>query len=190
MNTSNSPVDSATALINKLITQIEANRQQPVVTAGSSGKLDFARAAATILRCVESAGLTPALTINEAEELARAFIGGDDGPFSRLGAGRRLASDEDAALEVDEVLVLCALLAAREQWGRGAHRVEPLASGAEPADAVCPECGSLARLEILLGQYSERYSVCPVCDAYWRIARVGCPHCGEHDGRHLTVYSA
>jgi hypothetical protein len=189
MTTSNSPVDSATVLINRLITQVEASHQQPVVTAGTSGKLDPALAAATILRCAESAGLTPTLTSAEAEELARAFVEGDDGPFDRLSAGRRLASDEDAGLEVDEVLVLCALLAAREQWGRGAHNVEPQASGTDDSDAVCPECGSLARLEILLGQYSERYSVCPVCDAYWRIVRVGCPHCGEHDGRHLTVYS-
>src|SRR5512143_23701 len=80
MTTSNSPVDSATALINRLITQIEASRQQPVVTAGTPGKLDFSRAAATILCCAESVGLTPALTTNEAEELARAFIEGDDGP--------------------------------------------------------------------------------------------------------------
>lgn len=132
----------------------------------------------------------PVLTLAEAEELAQAFIEGDDTPFDRLGNGRRLASDEDAGLEVDEMLVLCALLAAHEQWGRGAHSVELPASRMDEPDAVCPECGSLARLEILLGQYSERYSVCPVCDAYWRIVRVGCPHCGERDGRHLTVYSA
>ena len=194
MTTPNFPVDNATALTNKLINQllgeIEANRQKVAVAASSPGKLDSARAAATILRCAETAGLIPALTLAEAEELARAFIEGDDGPFERLGAGRRLASGEDVGLEADEVLVICTLLATREQWSRGAHSVEPLASGADQADAVCPECGSLARLEILLGQYSERYSVCPVCDAYWRIVRVGCPHCGERDGRHLTVYSA
>ncbi|MFO1428641.1 MAG: formate dehydrogenase accessory protein FdhE [Candidatus Competibacteraceae bacterium] len=194
MTTPNSPVDNVTDSINRLIAQllgkVEANRQEAVVIASSSGKLDFTRAAATILRCAESAGPTPALTIHEAEELARAFIEGDDSPFERLGAGRGIASSVEVGLEADEVLVLCALLAVREQWGRGAHVVEPSAAGANELDAVCPECGSLARLEILLGQYSERYSVCPVCDAYWRIARVGCPHCGERDGRHLTVYSA
>lgn len=193
MTMPNSPVENATPSLNRLIARllgkIEANRQETTVAAGTPGKLDLARAAAAILRCAESVGLKPALTIDEAEELAQAFIEGDDGPFERLGNGRRLALDEDAGLEVDELLVLCALLAAREQWGRGAHVVELPASGAKQSDAVCPECGSLARLEILLGQYSERYSVCPVCDAYWRIARVGCPHCDEHDGRHLTVYS-
>jgi hypothetical protein len=177
-------------LIAKLLGEIEANHQETVVSAGLSGNLDLARAAATILRCAQSVGLVPALTSAEAEALVRAFIEGDDNPFSRLVGGRHLSSNESAGLEVDEVLVLCTLLAARKQWASGMHSAKPPASRADEPDAVCPDCGSLARLEILLGQYSERYSVCPVCDAFWRIVRIGCPHCGERDGRRLVVYSA
>jgi hypothetical protein len=44
-------------------------------------------------------------------------------------------------------------------------------------------------LELLLGQFSERYAVCPACDALWRIPRIGCPHCSESDGHHLVVYN-
>ncbi len=193
MTTPIPPTDTTTSTnssIARLLGEIAIDRQESVVPAGLSGKLDLARAAATIRRCTQSAGLSPALTIAEAEELARAFVDGDDGPFGRYGAGHSFPPTEESGLEVDEVLALCALLAAREQWARGAHSVEPPTSGSDEPNAVCPECGSLARLEILLGQYSERYSVCPVCNAYWRIARVGCPHCGERDGHHLVVYTA
>jgi len=194
MTTPISPADSATAstnsLIARLLGEITIDRQKAVVPAGPSGKLDLASAAATIRRCTQSAGLSPALTIAEAEELARAFIDGDDGPFGRYGVGYSFPPTEESGLEIDEVLVLCALVAAREQWARGAHSVELPTSGSDQPDAVCPECGSLARLEILLSQYSERYVVCPACDAFWRISRVGCPHCGERDGRHLVVYTA
>jgi len=187
------PTDSATStnsFIARLLGEIAIDRQEAFVRAGPSGKLDLTRAAATILRCTQSAGLSPALTIAEAEELARAFIDGDGGPFGRYGAGYSFPPTEESGLEVDEVLVLCALLAVRQQWARGAHSVELPASGLDEPNAVCPECGSLVRLEILLGQYSERYIVCSACDAFWRIPRVGCPHCGERDGRHLVVYTA
>ena len=193
MTTPIPPADSATAstssLIVQLLGEIDTNRERTPVPAGSPGKLDLARAAETILRCTQNAGLSPALTIAEAEELARAFVDGDDGPFGRLGDGHSLPPTEESGLEVDEVLALCALLAVREQWARGTHSVELPTSGSDEPDAVCSECGSLARLEILLGQYSERYVVCPACDAFWRIVRVGCPHCGERDGRHVVVYT-
>ncbi len=194
MTTPIPPADSTTTSTNRLIVrllgEIDTNRQEAVVPAGPSGKLDLARAAATVRRCAQSAGLSPALTSAEAEELARAFIEGDDGPFGRYGAGYSFGPTEESGLEVDEVLVLCALLAAREQWARGAHSMELPTSGSDEPNAVCPACGSLAHLEILLGQYSERYVVCPACDAFWRIPRVGCPHCGEQDGHYLVVYTA
>lgn len=185
-----STISSASGLIVRLYRQIEADRNKMPVPTGSPGEIDFARAAATIQRCTQSAGLAPALTFAEAEDLARAFVAGDDDLFGRYGANHSLPTGEESGLEVDEVLVLCTLLAAREQWARAARIVEPPASGPNQPDAVCPECGSLARLEILLGQYSERYVVCPVCDALWRTHRVGCPHCGERDGSQLMIYTA
>ena len=184
-----SPTTSARGLIVRLYGEINANRQRALVPVGSPGELDFARAAATIVRCAGHAHLSPTLVFAEAEDLAQAFVDGDDGPFVRYSDGHSLPPATESDLAVDEVLVLCALLAAREQWTRAARIVELPASRSVEPDAVCPECGSLARLEILLGQFSERYVVCPACNALWRISRVGCPHCGESDGRHLVVYN-
>ncbi|MGA2706683.1 MAG: formate dehydrogenase accessory protein FdhE [Isosphaeraceae bacterium] len=187
------PADSATASARALIVQlcgeINANRKGALVPAGSLGDLDLARATETIVRCAGNADLLPTLAFAEAEDLARAFVDGDDGPFVRYSDGHSLPPTEESDLGVDEVLVLCALLAAREQWAWEARIVGlPASRSAEP-DAICPACGSMARLEILLGQFSERYAVCPACDALWRIPRIGCPHCGEGDGRHLVVYN-
>ncbi len=187
------PADSATAstraLLIRLYGELNADHKESLVPAGSPGELDLVRAAATIVRCAGHADLSPTLAFAEAEDLARAFVDGDDGPFVRYSDGHSLPPATESDLAVDEGLVLCALLAAREQWTRAARIVElPASRSAEP-DAVCPECGSLARLEILLGQFSERYAVCPACDALWRIPRVGCPHCGESDGRRLVVYN-
>ena len=185
-----STIPSTSGLIARLYRQIEADRNQMPIPTGSPGELDLARAAATFQRCAQSAGLAPAVTLTEAEDLVRAFLAGEDDPFGRYGANHSLSADEESGLEVDEVLVLCALLAAREQWARPARIVELSASRPNQPDAVCPECGSLARLEVLLGQYSERYVVCSACDALWRTHRVGCPHCGERDGSQLMIYTA
>ncbi len=188
------PADSPTAvtrnLILRLCAAIDASRREAGAPAAASSELDLVRAAATIRRCAAEAGLTPALTLTEAEELARAFVDGDDGPFVRYGANYSLAPTLQSELGADEALALCALLAAREQWAQGARLVEPAAADSTSLNAVCPACGSLARLEILLDQFSERYATCSACDAYWRITRVGCPHCGESDGRHVVVYNA
>src|SRR5512142_3030336 len=180
---------SAGALIVRLHGEFNANRKGCFVPAGSPGDLDLARATEAIVRWAGNADLSPALTAVEAEDLARAFVDGDDGPFIRYSDGHSLPPTEESDLGVDEILVLCALLAAREQWAREARAVGLPASGSAEPDAVCPACGSMARLEIVLGPSGERYAVCPACDALWRIPRIGCPHCGESDGRHLVVYN-
>ena len=114
------PADSATAsaraLIVRLYGEINANRKGAFVPAGSLGDLDLARATETIVRCAGNADLSPTLAFAEAEDLARAFVDGDDGPFVRYSDGHSLPPTEESDLGVDEVLVLCALLAAREQW--------------------------------------------------------------------------
>lgn len=180
--------DDSNAAIRDLIIRLSAE-----IGAGARpaapGQLDFARAAATITRCAGGAGLTPALTPVEADELARAFMRGDDTPFIDYAADHDVPPSLAGEIDVDELLALCALLAAREQWSGGAQRVEPSAGPAQ-LEAVCPTCGSLARLEFLLGQFSERYAACPACDAYWRITRVGCPQCGESDGARVVIYNA
>ena len=106
------PADSATAstcaLIVRLYGEINANRKGAFVPAGSPGDLDLARATETIVRCAGNADLSPTLALAEAEDLARAFADGDDGPFVRYGDGHSLPPTEESDLGVDEVLVLCA----------------------------------------------------------------------------------
>ncbi|MGE5296841.1 MAG: hypothetical protein ACM3VT_18630 [Solirubrobacterales bacterium] len=82
-----SPADNATTstreLSARLYSEITANRKGTRVPTGSPGDLDFTRAAETIVRCAGNAGLSPTLAFAEAEDLARAFVDGDDGPFAR-----------------------------------------------------------------------------------------------------------
>jgi len=168
-----------------------------VAPGAGAGELDLPRAARTLIRCARVAGLSPLPIEDEATELVRAFEAGDDEPFARWVA-RHAANPgaPDDPFGPDETLVLCALLAAREQWAGPARIVEPRPGSVDgqsannPASACCPVCGSLARLELLLGEFGERHAVCPACDALWRIPRIGCPHCGASSGGSLTVYRA
>jgi hypothetical protein len=177
---------AADALIIQIYTEIEARRK--AMTAGTPGLLDFPQAARALQHCAGMAGLSPPVPTTEAEGLARAFLDGDDQPFADCTGHHSVSPELASAFGAGDVLVLSTLLAAREQWSRGPGIVEPPVSEGDAQEALCPVCGSLARLELLLGQYSEKYAVCPACDSLWRIPRVGCPHCGESDGRRLVVY--
>lgn len=194
MPTPISSADSTPPLVHELLIrldeEISAKRVVTPLPAVTPGDLDRNRAVATVVQCAGSAGLTPALPPAAAAELVHAFLDGDDAPFARCATSYHLPPDDETGLDSNELLILCTLLAAREQWAGKVRIVTLPDSGQVGTEAVCPVCGSLARLELLLGQYSERYVVCPACDALWRIPRVGCPYCGERDGNRLVVYNA
>lgn len=154
-------------------------------------QIDRESACSLLEQVTAAVALEPPLARPDALALIGAFLAGNQTPFEQLAQGRRIDGDlTDEGPDVAEVLVFACLLAVRQQWKPATRLVrEEDRELSSPGADVCPACGSLARLEVLAGDEKRRYLACPACEAMWRINRVGCPRCGEPDGKQLSVIS-